>query len=57
MYEIGTLVIYGRTGVCRVERVLRREGQDYYALKLLYQGCDIYAPVNSISRRLTPAEA
>lgn len=47
MYDIGTLVTYGRTGVCRVEQVIRREGQDYYALKPLYQSCDIFAPVDS----------
>ena len=46
MYQPGELVIYGRTGVCRVERVDRRDGQDFYALTPLYQNCDIYAPVN-----------
>lgn len=46
MYQVGDLVIYGRTGVCRVARVERIDKQDYYALKPLYQTCDILAPVN-----------
>ncbi len=47
MYEAGTLVVYGRTGVCQVEGVVCREGQNYYALKPLYQSCDIFAPIDS----------
>ena len=46
MYQPGELIVYGRTGVCRVERVDRRDGQDFYVLTPLYQSCDIYAPVN-----------
>lgn len=46
MYQAGELVVYGRNGVCRVERVEKRDGQDYYALSPLYQSCDIYTPVN-----------
>lgn len=46
MYQVGELVVYGRTGVCRVERIQREKGQDYYALKPLYQSCDILTPVN-----------
>ncbi|MEA4954169.1 MAG: CarD family transcriptional regulator [Pseudoflavonifractor sp.] len=46
MYEVGDLVVYGRTGVCRVERIDHRGKQDFYALKPLYQACDIYTPVN-----------
>lgn len=40
-------MVYGRTGVCRVEGITRREGQNYYALKPLYQSCDIFVPVDS----------
>ena len=47
MYEIGALVMYGRTGVCRVADISRQEGQDYYTLKPLFQSCDIYTPVES----------
>ncbi len=45
MYQPGELVVYGRTGVCRVEGIRRERGQDYYALKPLYQTCDILTPV------------
>ncbi len=45
MYQPGDLVVYGRTGVCRVEGIRREKGQDYYALKPLYQTCDILTPV------------
>ncbi len=45
MYQPGDLVVYGRTGVCRVERVeVRPDGQAFYALSPLYQNCDIYTP-------------
>lgn len=47
MYEVGAIVVYGRTGVCQVEDVIQRDGQAYYALKPLYQSCDIFVPVDS----------
>lgn len=46
MFQPGDLVVYGRTGVCRVERIERQREQDFYALKPLYQTCDIFTPVN-----------
>ena len=46
MFQPGDLVVYGRTGVCRVERIEREKGQDYYALTPLYQTCSILTPVN-----------
>jgi len=47
MYQPGDLVVYGRTGVCRVERIEKqRDGQEFYALKPLYQSCSILTPVN-----------
>lgn len=46
MYRQGDLVVYGRTGVCRVERIETREdGQKFYALTPLYQSCAILTPV------------
>ena len=46
MYQPGELVIYRRTGVCRVERIETREdGQKFYALTPLYQSCAILTPV------------
>ena len=53
MYQPGELVVYGTTGVCRVEGVERpalpgtdRE-REYYLLKPLWQDGVIYAPVDS----------
>ncbi len=51
MYGIGELIVYGGTGVCRVENIrpLSLKGADrdkkYYVLKPLYQDGTIYAPV------------
>ena len=54
MYQAGDLVLYGRTGVCRVERIEHLDGQDFYALKPLYQSCDIFAPVDSVKVFMRP---
>ena len=51
MYAIGDLILYGRTGVCRVEEIGEdtprgSDGpQKYYTLKPLYQKCSIRTPV------------
>lgn len=53
MYEVGELVLYGSTGVCRVEEVKEQPspatGEDrmYYVLRPLYEDCVISAPVGS----------
>ncbi|MDE6454726.1 MAG: CarD family transcriptional regulator [Dysosmobacter sp.] len=53
MFQPGELVVYGSTGVCRVEGFagLDRPGGDrekqYYLLKPLWQDGVIYAPVDS----------
>lgn len=53
MFQIGELVVYGSTGVCRVEGIsgLDQPGEDrgkrYYLLKPLWQEGMIYAPVDS----------
>ena len=47
MYEIGELVLYGSTGVCRVSEIKKQglpdsgEERLYYVLKPLYQSCVI----------------
>lgn len=52
MYEKGALIVYGGTGVCRVEDIgpLSMRGADakrlYYVLKPLYQDGSIYVPVD-----------
>ena len=50
MYRVGDLILYGRTGVCRVEGIGEDaasggESRRYYTLKPLYQNCSIQAPV------------
>ncbi len=46
MFQPGDLIVYGRTGVCRVEEIENWKGQDYYVLTPLYQNCSIKTPVN-----------
>ena len=50
MIQQGELVVYGSTGVCRVEGIGNpdprdRSGRQYYLLKPLYQDGTIYTPV------------
>lgn len=54
MYKIGDLILYGSTGVCRVNNIVahclpgaEKEEQPYYVLKPLYQDCIIFIPVNA----------
>ena len=53
MFQPGELVVYGSTGVCRVEEIagLDQPGGDrnkrYYLLRPLWQDGVIYAPVDS----------
>lgn len=53
MYQIGDLIVYGNTGVCRVEAVetpRHRPGEEerqYYLLRPLYQDGTIRIPVDT----------
>jgi len=53
MYQIGELILYGRTGVCKVEDICdstpaaSAANQKYYSLRPLYQKCCITVPVDS----------
>lgn len=53
MFQPGELVVYGATGVCRVEEITGLDqpggdrGRQYYVLKPLWQDGVIYAPVDS----------
>ena len=53
MYQSGELILYGRTGVCRVEKITsmkpkaNAQEQMYYVLKPLYQNCNITTPVDN----------
>lgn len=51
MYEVGSLIIYGRNGVCRVEEIKENEISGecrlFYVLKPLYQKCNITIAVDN----------
>lgn len=53
MYEIGELIIYGNTGVCKVEEIgpLNMSGiknsKIYYTLKPIYQDGKIFTPIDT----------
>ena len=46
MFQPNDYVVYGRSGVCRVEGMKRLDGTDYYLLRSLHQNCRITTPVN-----------
>jgi len=54
MYQAGQFILYGKTGVCRVEgtvcRAISREkaARTYYVLRPLYQNGSILAPVDNV---------
>ena len=53
MYQPGELVMYGTTGVCRVEEITKpnlapgERNREYYLLRPLHQDGVIYSPVDS----------
>ena len=53
MFQPGELLVYGATGVCRVEEITAPDftradrGRRYYLLRPLHQDGVIYAPVDS----------
>ena len=49
MYQVGELILYGKTGVCRVVQITPETatGPACYVLKPLYQTCSITIPVES----------
>ncbi len=53
MYQVGEQIVYGTTGVCRVEAVGpldmqgAREDVDYYTLSPVYQGGRLFIPVDT----------
>ena len=45
MYQIGQYIIYGSTGVCKVESLVEKSPHGlYYVLKPLYESGTIYTP-------------
>lgn len=57
-YSIGDLIIYGETGVCRVEDIVERPFLDgtknCYKLSPVYSSCTIYTPVDNESVFMRP---
>ncbi|HZK34330.1 MAG TPA: CarD family transcriptional regulator [Bacillota bacterium] len=53
IFNVGDLIIYGNTGVCRITEITKRDfsgvdkDQLFYVLKPLYDGYVIYAPVDN----------
>lgn len=60
MFQPGELVVYGATGVCRVESIQQPEphsalqGKTCYLLKPLYQDGVIYTPVENSKVSIRP---
>ena len=60
MFQPGDLVVYGTTGVCRVESIDRPNltgadrNKEYYQLKPLHQDGVIYSPVESSKVSIRP---
>jgi len=57
-FSIGELIIYGETGVCRVEGIEERpflgEITSCYKLQPLYQSCVIYTPADNSNVYMRP---
>ena len=53
-FEIGDLLIYSRTGVCRVTGFSENTAQQCYVLKPLYQTCSIKIPVENTKVFMRP---
>ncbi len=57
-FSIGELIIYGETGVCRVEGLEERpflgEVTNCYKLQPLYQSCVIYTPADNSNVYMRP---
>lgn len=60
MYQVNDLVVYGSTGVCRVQEIREQnfpgtgEKRLYYFLRPLYEDCAISVPVDSDKVFLRP---
>ena len=54
LFEIGDLLIYSRTGVCRVMGYSEGAAQQCYVLKPLYQTCSITIPVGNTKVFMRP---
>ncbi len=61
MYQAGQLILYGKTGVCRVEGTTSKAATRaqaarlYYVLHPLYQNGSILAPVDNVDSGMIPS--
>lgn len=57
-FAIGDLIIYGETGVCRVEDILEKEfldgSKECYKLMPVYSSCAIFTPTDNSNVRIRP---
>ena len=54
MYQVGELILYGKTGVCMVAEIRRNGDETSYVLKPLYQTCSITIPTDNPKLFLRP---
>lgn len=60
MYQVGDLIIYGSTGVCKITDITSRDisgkesSQLFYYMTPLYQSCKILTPINSTKVFMRP---
>ena len=59
MYQIGDIILYGDTGVCRIQNIISRKSpngkdKDFYQIQPLYQQCAIYSPVDNTKVFMRP---
>ena len=61
MFEIGEYIVYGNTGVCKVEEVTKmpvpgtKDDKLYYALEPVYhKGCRVFTPVDNQKVKMRP---
>ncbi len=55
MYQVGDLIVYGGTGVCRVMEVgPQTGGRLYYTLEPVYGSCRIFTPVENSKVLMRP---
>ena len=60
MYQVGDLIIYGNSGVCKVTDITNQNltgtenEQTFYVLKPLFQNCTISTPVNTTKVFMRP---
>lgn len=47
MFTENEMIVYANSGVCKVEGITQKYGEDYYILNPLYEDGTIFVPVNT----------